>query len=128
MIDEKKIMQYADGSLPQEEHEEVKKAIETDPNLKKLYNTYKETGDLLFKLGNEIKSKPIPEPLKEKISKFNDLDEAPKSSDKKKFILFRLPKIQYAAIAALFIVVDAASGIGVPGPKIAATPASYKNW
>ena len=29
--------------------------------------------------------------------------------------------------AALFIVVDAASGIGVPGPKIAATPASYKN-
>ena len=28
MIDEKKIMQYADGSLPQEEHEEVKKAIE----------------------------------------------------------------------------------------------------
>ena len=105
MIDEKKIMQYADGSLPQEEHEEVKKAIETDPNLKKLYNTYKETGDLLFKLGNEIKSKPIPESLKEKISKFNDLDEAPKSSDKKKFILFRLPKIQYAAIAALFIVV-----------------------
>ena len=41
----------------------------------------------------------------EKISKFNDLDEAPKSSDKKKFILFRLPKIHYAAIAALFIVV-----------------------
>ena len=29
--------------------------------------------------------------------------------------------------AALFIVVDAASGIGVPGPKIAATPVSYKN-
>ena len=28
MIDETKIMQYADGTLPQEEHEEVKKAIE----------------------------------------------------------------------------------------------------
>ena len=31
MIDETKIMQYADGTLPQEEHEEVKKAIEADP-------------------------------------------------------------------------------------------------
>ena len=27
MIDETKIMQYADGTLPIEEHEEVKKAI-----------------------------------------------------------------------------------------------------
>ena len=27
MIDEAKIMQYADGTLPIEEHEEVKKAI-----------------------------------------------------------------------------------------------------
>ena len=54
MIDETKIMQLADGTLPQEEHEEVKKAIENDPKLKELYNTFKETGDLLFKLGNEI--------------------------------------------------------------------------
>jgi hypothetical protein len=60
MIDETKIMQYADGTLPQEEHEEVKKAIEADPKLKELYNTFKETGDLLFKLGNEIKYQPLP--------------------------------------------------------------------
>ena len=29
-------MQYADGTLPLEEHEEVKKAIEADPKLKEL--------------------------------------------------------------------------------------------
>ena len=34
MIDETKIMQYADGTLPIEEHAEVKKAIEADPKLK----------------------------------------------------------------------------------------------
>ena len=40
MIDEAKIMQYADGTLPIEEHEEVKKAIEADPKLKELYNNF----------------------------------------------------------------------------------------
>ena len=30
MIDETKVMQYADGTLPTEEREEVKKAIEAD--------------------------------------------------------------------------------------------------
>ena len=43
MIDETKIMQYADGALPLEEREEVKKAIEADPKLKELYNTFKPT-------------------------------------------------------------------------------------
>ena len=66
MIDETKIMQYADGTLPAEEREEVKKAIETDPKLKELYNSFQETGDLLFKLGNEIKSQPLPKNLQEK--------------------------------------------------------------
>jgi hypothetical protein len=66
MIDETKIMQYADGTLPIEEHEEVKKAIGADPKLKELYNTFKETGDLLFKLGNEIKSQPLPKNLQDK--------------------------------------------------------------
>ena len=66
MIDETKIMQYADGTLPIEEHEEVKKAIEADPKLNELYNTFKETGDLLFKLGNEIKSQPLPKNLQDK--------------------------------------------------------------
>ena len=66
MIDETKIMQYADGTLPREEHEKIKKAIEADPKLEELYNTFKETGDLLFKLGNEIKSQPLPQNLQEK--------------------------------------------------------------
>ena len=35
MIDETKVMQYADGTLPTEEREEVKKAIEADPKLNK---------------------------------------------------------------------------------------------
>ena len=43
MIDETKIMQLADGTLPQEEYEEVKKAIESDPKLKELYKSYQET-------------------------------------------------------------------------------------
>ena len=34
MIDETKIMQYADGTLPQEEHEEVKKLLKLILNLK----------------------------------------------------------------------------------------------
>ena len=71
MIDETKIMQYADGTLPQEEHEEVKKAIEADPKLKELYNSFQETGDLLFKLGNEIKSQPLPQNLQEKAEILN---------------------------------------------------------
>ena len=68
MIDETKIMQYADGTLPQEEHEEVKKAIEADPKLKELYNSFQETGDLLFKLGKEIKSQPLPSSLQDKLN------------------------------------------------------------
>ena len=41
-------------------------AIETDPKLKELYNSFIETGDKLFKLGNEIKSNPLPKNLQEK--------------------------------------------------------------
>ena len=63
MIDETKIMQYADGTLPIEERDEVQKAIEADPKLKELYNTFKVTGDLLFNLSNEIKSQPLPKNL-----------------------------------------------------------------
>ena len=58
MIDETKIMQYADGTLPLDEHEEVKKAIEANPKLRELYNSFQETGELLFNLGNEIRNAP----------------------------------------------------------------------
>ena len=101
MIDETKIMQYADGTLPIEEHEEVKKAIEADPKLKELYNNFQETGDLLFKLGNEIKSQPLPKNLQEKA---NIIKTWKKPVAKKfgSFNFFGLFKIQYAGVAAAF--------------------------
>ena len=99
MIDETKIMQLADGTLPLEEREEVKKAIEADPKLKELYNSYQETGDLLFKLGNEIKSQPLPNSLKEKLKVLNETKEKV-IEIKKPFTFFNIFKVQYAGIAA----------------------------
>ena len=51
MIDEIKIMQYVDGTLPAEEKESVEKAIESNPKFKKLLKDYQETADVLFNLG-----------------------------------------------------------------------------
>ena len=101
MIDETKIMQYVDGTLPLEEREEVKKAIEADPKLKELYNTFKETGDLLFKLGNEIKSQPLPQNLQDKVDILKTWKE-PKTKEFGSFNFFGLFKVQYAGIAAAF--------------------------
>ena len=100
MIDETKIMQYADGTLPIEEREEVQKAIEADPKLKELYNTFKETGDLLFKLSNEVKSKPLPQNLQEKAEILKSWSK-PVVKDKS-FNFFGLFKFQYAGVAAAF--------------------------
>ena len=99
MIDETKIMQYADGTLPIEEHEEVKKAIEADPKLKELYNNFQETGDLLFKLGNEIKSQPLPKNLQEKANIIKTWKK-PVAKEFGSFNFFGLFKIQYAGVAA----------------------------
>ena len=101
MIDETKIMQYADGTLPQEEHEKVKKAIESDPKLKELYNSFQETGDLLFKLGNEIKSQPLPKNLQEKAEILKTWKK-PVAKEFGSFNFFGLFKMQYAGIAAAF--------------------------
>ena len=101
MIDETKIMQYADGTLPIEEHEEVKKAIEANPKLKELYNSFQETGDLLFKLGNEIKSQPLPKNLQEKADIIKTWKK-PVAKEFGSFNFFGLFKIQYAGIAAAF--------------------------
>ena len=101
MIDETKIMQYADGTLPQEEHEEVKKAIEADPKLKELYNSFQETGDLLFKLGNEIKSQPLPKNLQEKADILKTWKK-PVAKELGSFNFLGLFKVQYAGIAAAF--------------------------
>ncbi len=101
MIDETKIMQYADGTLPVEEREEIKKAIEADPKLKELYNSFQETGDLLFKLGNEIKSQPLPKNLQEKANIIKTWKK-PVAKEFGSFNFFGLFKIQYAGIAAAF--------------------------
>ena len=101
MIDETKIMQYADGTLPIEEHEEIKKAIEADPKLKELYNNFQETGDLLFKLGNEIKSKPLPKNLQDKANIIKNWNK-PLIKETGSFNFFGLFKIQYAGAAAAF--------------------------
>ena len=101
MIDETKIMQLADGTLPQEEHEKVKKAIETDPKLKELYKSYQKTGDLLFKLGNEIKSQPLPQNLQEKAEILKSWKK-PIKQESGSFNFFGLFKVQYAGIAAAF--------------------------
>ena len=101
MIDETKIMQYADGTLPIEEHEEVKKAIEADPKLKELYNTFKETGDLLFKLGNEIKSQPLPKNLQDKADILKTWKK-PIVKESNSLNFFGLFNIQPAGMAAAF--------------------------
>ena len=99
MIDETKIMQYADGTLPEEEKEEVEKAIEKDPELKKLFNDYKETADILFNVGQSIKSQPLPNSLKEKLKVLNKAQEKV-IKIKKPFAFFNIFKVQYAGIAA----------------------------
>ena len=101
MIDETKIMQYADGTLPIEEHAEVKKAIEADPKLKELYNTFKETGDLLFKLGNEIKSQPLPKNLQDKADILKTWKK-PIVKETNSLNFFGLFNIQPAGMAAAF--------------------------
>ena len=51
MVDEIKIMQLADGTLPMDERAEVEKAISNDPKLKKLFEDYQKSADLLFEIG-----------------------------------------------------------------------------
>ena len=99
MIDETKIMQYADGTLPEEEKETVEKAIENNPELKKLFNEYQETADLLFNLGQSIKSQPLPNSLKEKLKVLN-ADQKTTFKAKKPFTFFNIFKVQYAGFAA----------------------------
>ncbi len=101
MIDETKIMQYADGTLPLEEHDEIKKAIEADPKLKELYNSFLETGDLLFKLGNEVKSQPLPKSLQDKADVLKTWKK-PIAKESSSLNFFGLFKVQYAGMAAAF--------------------------
>ena len=99
MIDEIKIMQYADGTLPEDEKETVEKAIESNPKLKKLFKDYQETADILFDLDKDMMAQPLPNSLKEKLKIINKWKEKSQTT-KKLFIFFKIPKIQYAAVAA----------------------------
>ena len=103
MIDGTKIMQYADGTLPEEEKEAVEKAIESNPELKKLFKDYQESADLLFNLGKSIKSQPLPKSLKEKLKVLNETQEKV-IKIKKPFTFFNIFKVQYAGIAAALAV------------------------
>ena len=102
MIDEIKIMQLADGTLPIEERGEVQKAIDNDPKLKKLFDDYQKTSDVLFNLGKELKSVPIPEHIQKKL---NGLKNERKLSNKFNFNFLNVFKLQYAGVAAAVAIV-----------------------
>ena len=70
--------------------------------LKELYNTFKETGDLLFKLSNEVKSKPLPQNLQEKAEILKSWNRPVIKDKDKSFNFFGLFKFQYAGVAAAF--------------------------
>ena len=99
MIDEIKIMQYADGTLPEDEKEAVEKAIESNPKLKKLFKDCQETADILFDLDKDMMSQPLPDSLKEKLKILN-ADKQTTFKVKKPFTFFNIFKVQYAGIAA----------------------------
>jgi len=99
MIDETKIMQLADGTLPMKERAEVEAAIKKDPKLQKLFEDYQKTADLLFELGNEVKSNPIPAHIEKKLE---SLKETRKIEISQGFIpkIKSFFKYQYAGVAA----------------------------
>ena len=104
MIDEIKIMQLADGTLPVDEREEVQRAIDNDPKLNQLFKDYQKTGDILFNLGSELKSVPIPDRIHKKMEK---LQSERKFNEGKKinFNFFNVFKFQYAGVAAAITIV-----------------------
>ena len=104
MIDEIKIMQLADGTLPVNEREEVQKAIDNDPKLNQLFKDYQKTGDILFNLGNEIKSVPIPNHIKKKVDSLKN-ERKFKQNNKFNFNFMSVFKFQYAGVAAAIAIV-----------------------
>ena len=102
MVDEIKIMQLADGSLPMEERDEVETAIKNDPKLKKLFDDYQKSADLLFELGSELKKVEIPAHIE---SKLKLLKSEKKFTEKSNFNIFNFFKFQYASVAAAVAIV-----------------------
>jgi hypothetical protein len=102
MLDEIKIMQFADGTLDPSEKEKVKKQIDNNPEYKKILDDYIYTGELLNNLGNEIKSVPLPKYLDNKIIQFNKSTSKIKTESKLSFSFLNIFNIKYSAIAAAF--------------------------
>ena len=102
MLDEIKIMQFADGTLNPSEREAVKKEIENNPEYKKILEDYIYTGEILNNLGKEIKSKPLPTYLSNKIFEFNKNKVKFVKKKQFNFNFFDIFKIKYSAVAAGF--------------------------
>ena len=52
MLDDIKIMQFADGTLNPDEQEHVKNEIDNNPEYQKILKDYMQTADTLAGLGN----------------------------------------------------------------------------
>ena len=102
MLDEIKIMQFADGTLDPSEREKVKKQIDDNPQYKKILDDYIYTGNLLNNLGNQIKSVPLPKYLDDKIIQFNKSKTQTTIENKLSFNFLNIFNIKYSAIAAAF--------------------------
>lgn len=102
MLDEIKIMQFADGTLDPSEREIVKKEIESNSKYKQILDDYIYTGEILNNLGKEIKSKPLPTYLSNKIFEFNKNKVQLTKKKQFSFNFFDIFKIKYSAVAAGF--------------------------
>ena len=102
MLDEVKIMQFADGTLEPSEREAVQKEIEKNPEYKKMLDDYIYTGELLSNLSKEIKSKPLPTYLSNKIFEFNKNKIELFNKKQSNFNFSNIFKIKYSAVAAGF--------------------------
>jgi len=105
MQDEIKIMQFADGTLDPSERDNVQKEIENNPKSKKILDDYIYTAEILSNISKEIKSKPLPEYLNNKITEFNKNRIQPIAKDKLSIKFFNIFNIKYSAIAASFCIV-----------------------
>jgi ethanolamine utilization cobalamin adenosyltransferase len=101
MLDDVKIMQFADGTLDPSEREIVQKEIENNPKYKKLLKDYTYTGEILSNISREIKSKPLPKYLENKVIEFNKNSIKTLSKNKLTFNFFNILNIKYSAIAAV---------------------------
>jgi hypothetical protein len=102
MLDEIKIMQFADGTLDPSEREIVKKEIESNSKYKQILDDYIYTGEILNNLGKEIKSKPLPTYLSNEIFEFNKNKVQLTKKKQFSFNFFDIFKIKYSAVAAGF--------------------------